>query len=120
MKKLLAILTVAALAFFATGGDEAHAQGIHIGGRGIHIDVGRPHGGYYGRHGSFYGGHSHRGSYVRGHAYHGGWGGHRSHRVWHDTSHYDFHPGGYERHYNHYHYVPSHYDFHRDGHWDRH
>ncbi len=40
------------------------------------------------------------------------------HRIWHDTSHYDYHPGGFERHRNHYHYVPGHYDFHQTGHWD--
>lgn len=37
--------------------------------------------------------------------------------TWHDTSHYDYHPGGYQRHRNHYHYVPGHYDLHRTGHW---
>ena len=38
--------------------------------------------------------------------------------VWHDTSHYDYHPGEVVRHRNHYHYVPGHYDFHETGHWD--
>jgi hypothetical protein len=124
MKKLLAILAVATVAFLAAGGEEASAQGIHIGGRGVHVDIGRPHGGHYGRHSSFYGGgYGYRSGYGGGHAYrgfYGGHGGHRSHYDWHDTSHYDFHPGGYVRHYDHYDYVPSHYDFHREGHWDRH
>ena len=69
-------------------------------------------------------------SFGTGGGYYGhnhGWGGYdgyhgrrgRRGRVWHDTSHYDYHPGGFQRHRNHYHYVPGHYDFHRDGHWDR-
>jgi hypothetical protein len=126
MKKLLAILAIATVAFLSTGGDEANAQGIHIGGRGIHVDIGRPHGGHYGHHSSFYGGHSYRGHHGGhgrhggSHFYHGGHGGHGSHYRWHDTSHYDFHPGGYVRHYDHYDYIPPHYDFHREGHWDRH
>src|SRR5687768_11113980 len=56
----------------------------------------------------YYGGHNH---------YHGGYS-HRPSRAWHDTSHYDYHPGGYTRHRNHYHYQPGHYDFHRSGHYD--
>lgn len=68
------------------------------------LGVGQP---YYGGYGSYYGGH--------GHGYgHGGYGG----SVWHDTSHYDYHPGSYVRHYDHYHYVPGHYHWHNDGHWD--
>ena len=59
---------------------------------------------YYGGYGSYYGGH---GGY--------GYGGHS---VWHDTSHYDYHPGGFVRHYDHYHYIPGHYHWHNDGHWD--
>jgi hypothetical protein len=37
--------------------------------------------------------------------------------VWHDTTHYDYHPGGFVPHGNHYHYIPGHYDLHRSGHW---
>ena len=37
--------------------------------------------------------------------------------VWHDTSHYHYHPGGFVPHRNHYHYVPGHYDLHRTGHY---
>jgi hypothetical protein len=37
--------------------------------------------------------------------------------VWHDTSHYHYHPGGFVPHRNHYHYVPGHYDLHRSGHY---
>ena len=113
MKKLIAIAVIAAAAFLTSSVDKARAQGIHIGGRGVHIDIGRVHSGHYGRYGSFYRGSSHDGG-------HSSWGGYRSPSRWHDTSHYDFHPGGYERHYNHYHYVPSQYNFHREGHWDHH
>lgn len=37
--------------------------------------------------------------------------------VWHDTTHLDYHPGGFVPHRNHFHYVPGHYDVHRSGHW---
>lgn len=40
---------------------------------------------------------------------------HRSH-VWHDTSHYDYHPGSFRRHGNHLHFIPGHFDLHRTGH----
>jgi hypothetical protein len=36
--------------------------------------------------------------------------------TWHDTSHYDYHPGSYQPHGNHYDYVPGHYDLHSTGH----
>jgi len=41
-----------------------------------------------------------------------------SHNVWHNTSHYDYHPGYLQPHRNHFHYVPGHYDYHQTGHWD--
>ncbi len=70
------------------------------------------------------GGHVHFGPYGGGVHWGGGsvhWGGHyhrrRRYPRYHDTSHYDYHPGGFQRHGNHYHYVPGHYDFHRSGHW---
>jgi hypothetical protein len=37
--------------------------------------------------------------------------------VWHNTSHWDYHPGGYVAHYDHFDYVPGHYHFHHTGHW---
>lgn len=46
--------------------------------------------------------------------------GHGHHGGWHNTSHYDWHPGYYRRHRNHYHYMPGHYDYHRTGHWNYH
>ena len=36
---------------------------------------------------------------------------------WHDTTHWDYHPGYLQRHGNHFHVVPGHYDLHRSGHW---
>jgi hypothetical protein len=40
-------------------------------------------------------------------------------RVYHDTSHFDYHPTTVYRHRNHYHVQPGHYDWHQDGHWHR-
>lgn len=106
--------TLLVVCTLASASNEAKAQGIHFGAGPVHVDVGNPHGGWY------------RGSYGNPYGYYGGyhnvyshgyWGGNHS---WHDTSHYDYHPGGFERHYNHYHYVPGHYDFHQEGHWDHH
>lgn len=37
--------------------------------------------------------------------------------VWHDTTHLDYHPGGYVPHGNHFDYQPGHYDLHQTGHW---
>ncbi len=95
-KKLaLALAVVASVGLW--GASQAQAApwgfGIQIGPR-------------YGYSGGHYGGYGHR--------------SHRGHYDWHDTSHYDYHPGGFQRHNNHYHYVPGHYDYHRSGHWDYH
>ncbi len=38
--------------------------------------------------------------------------------TYHDTSHYDYHPGYVLPHGNHLDVVPGHYHFHRDGHYD--
>ena len=59
--------------------------------------------GYYGGYGGYGGGY--------------GWG-HPGGRVWHDTGHYDYYPGTFQRHYDHYHYIPGHYHYHDTGHWD--
>ena len=37
--------------------------------------------------------------------------------VWHDTSHYDYHPTTVVPHGDHYDVIPGHYDYHRTGHW---
>jgi hypothetical protein len=100
--------TLAAMVLISSANSPAQARdfGFHISGPGYHVDFGRPHArtAYYG---SYYGGH---GGY---HDHH-----YRGRRTWHDTSHYDYHPGEFVRHRNHYHYVPGHYDYHEDGHWD--
>ncbi|MEZ6061247.1 MAG: hypothetical protein R3C19_12855 [Planctomycetaceae bacterium] len=91
----------AALAMGILGADDASAQyyrgGYGIGysspGFSIGINTGRGYGGNFG-----YG---------------------RTTRVWHNTSHYDFHPTTVYRHGNHYHVQPAHYDFHQTGHVDR-
>ena len=72
-----------------------------------------------------YGGHDHGGGYYGARSFYGGHGGYycpsrRPSAVWHDTSHWDYHPGEYVPHGNHYHYIPGHYDWHQDGHWDVH
>ncbi len=112
--RTVSILCAALLAACFWGIDlkEAEAQGVHFAGGGVHIDVGNPHGYYWGHGGRYghYGRYPHHSYYHHGH----GGGGH----AWHDTSHWDYHPGEYYRHRNHYHYAPGHYDFHRDGHWD--
>jgi hypothetical protein len=38
-------------------------------------------------------------------------------QIYHDTTHYDYHPTTVYRHGNHYHVQPGHYDLHRSGHW---
>ena len=105
MKKLI-YTSVAVLGLFLVTSSTSQAGGIHFSfGGGHHLDG---HG-YYGGHG----GHGHSG-YYQGYAplyrYH-------SYPRWHDTSHYDYHPGGFVPHGNHYHYVPGHYDSHQTGHW---
>ena len=108
----IALAAVTTLALVSADSKPAHAAhgyggfGLHIGGRNVHLDIGRPHG-------------------YRTHAVHRRHGVHRPrhtgyHYDWHDTSHYDWHPGEYRWHYNHFDYVPGHWDFHRTGHWDRH
>lgn len=111
MYKLMFAGAVAA-AFGLSGAESAHAQyGFHFAGPGVHVDVGRPHGG---RNGVLYN--------SRNHGHHGGHYGHYrgGHYDWHNTSHWDYHPGYVYRHGYHYHYVPGHYDYHRTGHYDYH
>lgn len=78
---------VTAIAFSFVGASTASAQGY--GGYGC---------------GPSYGGYS------------SGYGGYGYYPRWHDTSHFDYHPGYVRPHRGHYHYVPSHYDYHRSGH----
>ena len=111
MKRILfAGIALAGLVGF--GATTAQAQDYHRhGGHGW--GTGRTHDyGWqgYGNRGFGYGGH-----------FHGRQGGYyRPHYDYHDTSHFDYHPGTIRRHFNHYDYVPGHYHFHRQGHWDAH
>ncbi len=108
MRKLtFALAAVAVLVLVGADSNTANAAhgysgfGIHIGGRNVHLDIGRPHG--------FRSHHVYRTRYTAPHHY-----------DWHDTSHVDYHPASYQRHFNHYDYVPGHLDYHQTGHWDRH
>jgi hypothetical protein len=98
-------MVVASAAFSSPA--QAGDFGLHFAGRGYHIDVGHAHHGH-----DYYDG------YRTARYGYGGHGCYTGRSVWHDTSHWDYHPGEYVRHRNHYHYVPGHYDFHDDGHWD--
>ncbi len=102
MKRFLMLAVV--VAALATIGSTAEA-GHRWRNRGWSVGYGS-----YGSHGSF--GH-------RSHGHHN-YCQPRVQRTWHDTSHYDYHPGQYVRHGNHFHYQPGHYDLHRTGHWDTH
>jgi hypothetical protein len=105
MKKLvLPMAVVAALVVMGSAANSADAQSfrISIGAPVVHVG----HGYGYSRFG-------HTG--FRRAAFYGGGGA-----VWHDTSHYDHYPATYQRHGNHYDYVPAHTHFHQDGHWDVH
>ncbi|MFK7778587.1 MAG: hypothetical protein QM501_10835 [Gimesia sp.] len=97
MKKLL--IACVALAGMAFMGNTSTAEA----GVNFQVQWGNGYGGYYGTR-----------SYNRTPYYNG-----RRHSYWHDTSHYDYHPGEYVRHGNHLHYQPGHYDYHQTGHLHR-
>ncbi|MGD9856266.1 MAG: hypothetical protein AB7U20_15080 [Planctomycetaceae bacterium] len=103
--KRFAITCAAVMGLMLAGSTAANAGGVHvqIGGYG---GFGRS--GYYGGHGIY-----------SGQRIYGGYGyGYRNPVIWHDTSHFDYHPGQYVPHGNHFHYQPGHYDFHQTGHFD--
>lgn len=104
MRKMLVIASLFAL--FGRNSESAQAGGVQF---------------YVGtRYGGIYSGSPSYGNSYYGNSYYGGsYGYSRGGRAWHDTSHYDYHPGGYAPHRNHYDYVPGHYDYHQTGHWDR-
>src|SRR5262245_15519223 len=111
MKRLLGLIGALGLviAFGAMSRPaEARDYGLHISGPGYHYDFRSPN-----YRTSYYGGYSGAGY---GSYYDSCYGGGGS--VWHDTGHYDYHPGGYVPHHGHYDYVPGHYDYHNSGHWD--
>ena len=91
MKTLALTLAVfAGLAWSGLSNNEAKAGdfGFYISGPGYHVDFGRPY--YASQHVGYYGS-----GYGSWHGSHG----------WHDTSHWDYHPGEWVRHGHHYHYV---------------
>lgn len=112
MKRPMVLIGIAT-AFVALSAFSAPATadgfGLRVAGRGYLVDIGR---GHYGA--PYYDGYR---SYKVGYGY-GGHGCHGDRGVWHDTSHYDYHPGEFVRHRDHFDYVPGHYDFHETGHWD--
>ena len=63
--------------------------------------------GYYGGYGNY-----------GGQGIDGGYGYNYSTPIYHNTSHWDYHPGQFVQHGNHYHYQPGHYDYHQTGHFD--
>ena len=88
------------------------------------------YGGGYGGYGGGYGGYGGGLSIGSGFGGYGGYGGgygrglsinlyrpSYSPPAWHDTTHYDYHPGGLVPHRGHFDYVPGHYDLHRSGHF---
>jgi hypothetical protein len=84
---------------------------------------GRCYGGGYGGYG--YSNYGYGGGYGNyGHIHHNvnpytaTWGG--GHLHYHDTSHFDYVPGGYVQHYDHFHYQPGGYIYHQTGHYDLH
>ena len=116
MRKLtLALAVVAGFAVASLSTTEARAQGFHFRSGPIHIDVGNVH---HGRHG-YYGHRSYGyGNYGRsnyGHQIHGYYG--RGHYIGNRTIHYQWHPSSFQRHGNHFDYVPGHFDvYHGGGH----
>jgi hypothetical protein len=106
------MVALSAVALVAVDSGSAAADGfsIQFAGPGFGRYSGRtnyPYNTYYG---------SRYGSYCRGYGDYYPRGGHS----WHDTSHWDYHPGGFVRHYDHYDYVPGHFYYHSEGHWDHH
>ncbi len=98
MKRFIALTAVVAM--LGLTGTSAEAGGVRF---------------YFGGSGYNSGFRSHYPSYGYNRSYGWGHGG----RVWHNTGHYDYHPGGYVPHGNHFHYIPGHYDWHDTSHWDR-
>jgi len=125
MKSLLCAAS-AVLALNVVGSSEASAQhyacgsGYGYGGGysspGLSVSIGYGNVGY-----GNVGGYSSYGTgYNQFQGYGGGpvYGG-RTSRVWHNTSHLDYHGPSAVPHRGHLDYVPGHYDQHRSGHWDR-
>jgi hypothetical protein len=103
--KTLIIATVA-LAAFAFVGTNAVEAGHGHSGISVQFGSGAPHfHGFYGQRRQF----RNFGLYgVRS-----GW----SNSWYHQSGHWDYHPGGVVRHRNHFDYIPGHYDWHDTSHW---
>jgi hypothetical protein len=125
MTRLLSTAVAAGILTFAAAPSDAEAYtGVYVSNGSVQVSYPQP---YYGGavYGAAYGGY---GSYAvlppvyQARTYYRGGHGHagHGHAHWHNTSHYDYHPGEIRRHGNHYHYTPGHYDLHEDGHWDAH
>jgi hypothetical protein len=110
--KTFALAMAAAIGLVAFSGESADAGGCGYGYSGGFGGYGG-YGGYY--QPSFgYSGHIHHNV----NPYTATWGG--GHLHWHDTSHFDYQPGGFVPHGNHYHYQPGGYIYHQTGHYDLH
>lgn len=110
-----ALAAVLMLSLDTGAAQAAHGFGLHFGGRNVHLDIGNPHGYRHGRQVAYRRPYSNPRWYGHNNVYRG-----RPHLDWHDTSHFDYVPGGYVRHNNHYDYVPGRHVWHREGHWDVH
>ena len=104
--KLAAFATLIAVGFLASAqpADAGHKHGglrasLHVG-KGLHLHAGK---------------HLHTGKHVGLHLHK-----HHVHKplhVWHDTSHWDYHPGEWVWDGCEWVYVPGHWDYHRTGHF---
>ncbi len=114
VKSAFASAALLAGVLFASAPDTADAQirfSIGSGGSGQNGYQNRSYG--YSNSGNRAYNRGHRSSGYRNGGYNG-----RGNTVWHDTSHYDYHPTTVVPHGNHYHVQPGHYDLHRSGHYD--
>jgi hypothetical protein len=98
---------------------DAGGFGVPVAHGGYNLSPG-PYGGYgpYTTYGGYGGGGIAGYGKLGGYGIYPGYGGLTGGAVWHDTSHFDYYPGGYVPHGNHLDYVPGHSAYHRDGHWD--
>jgi hypothetical protein len=120
MKKVtLAIAVVAGLGLAVLSTSEARAQGrvgFHIRSGPIHIDVGNVHHGrssHYGHQRYGHQGYGHQGYGHQSYGHQGYYG--RGHYIGNRTIHYQWHPSSFQRHGNHYDYLPGHFDAYRGG-----
>ncbi|MCA9246117.1 MAG: hypothetical protein KDA42_03350 [Planctomycetales bacterium] len=98
MKRFLLAIALVAGVSIAMSATADTAQAAH-GHGGWGIQIGNGHCGNYWGGGGYWNGPAHS---------------------WHNTSHWDYHPGGWQPHGNHFDYVPGHWDYHQTGHWDHH